>query len=599
MTIYEDYLNFFIIFKITNFLNQRNFKPFIPLYFMKILLLHCDYIKFKPLKKALKNAGELSEKEKKGNEIKEALVVFTAVEKSDTDTEKISEKYCENVKDVATQVKAKNIVLYPYVHLSSNPSSPEIAVKILDESEKILKKDFKVVRAPFGYYKEFEMKVKGHPLSELSREISVGGERKEEVYDYKKLLREISKTKLDTSKLKENDHRILGQQMDLFSFSEVAPGMVFWHNNGLIIYNELAEFWRELHRKSGYQEVKTPQILDRKLWQISGHWEKYKENIFLTEYEKRIFAVKPMSCPGGLLIFKNRPKSYRDLPLRVGELGVVHRQELSGTLGGLFRVIQITQDDAHIYCTEKQIEQEIFAIIDLIDFVYKKFGFSYQIELSTRPEKRIGDEKIWDLAEKTLQKALEKKKMKFKINKGDGAFYGPKIDFHLKDSLNRTWQCATIQLDFSMPERFELEYIDRDNKRKRPIMLHNVIYGSLERFIGILLEHTNGRLPTWLSPIQVRILSFTDRNKNYAKEIIKKLADKIPNLRIDADFRSTTVPAKVKDAEIMRIPYIIVVGDREEKEKSVAVRIRGNKKIQNFKIDNFEEKLRKEIEERI
>jgi len=567
---------------------------------MKILLLHCDYIKFKPLKKALKNIGDLSEKEKKEKEIKEVLVVLTSVERNDSDIKKVVEEYVKNITEVAQQVKTKNIVLYPYVHLSNNPSSPEIAMSVLDKTEKKLNKNFKVVCAPFGYYKEFELKVKGHPLSELSREISAENEGKhKETYDYKQLLREISKTKLDTSKLKENDHRIIGQQMDLFSFSETAPGMVFWHNNGLIIKNELIDFWRDVHRKKDYKEISTPQILDKKLWQISGHWEKYKENIFLTDYEKRIFAVKPMNCPGGMLVYKNKPKSYRDLPLRVGELGVVHRQELSGVLGGLFRVIQFTQDDAHIYCTEEQMEEELIKVIELIDLFYKKFGFDYHTELSTRPDKRIGDDKIWDKAEETLEKVLKKKKMKFKINKGEGAFYGPKIDFHIKDSLGRTWQCATLQLDFAMPERFELEYTDKDNSKKRPIMLHRVIYGSLERFIGILLEHYNGRLPTWLLPVQVRILSFTYRNEKYGKEMIKKIAEKIPNLRIDADFRNTTVPAKVKDAELMRVPYIIVVGDKEEKEKSLAVRIRGDKKIQNFKIDKFTDKLKKEIEGKI
>lgn len=270
---------------------------------MKLLLLHCDYIKFKPLKKALKSVGDLSEKEKKGEEVKEALVVMTAVEKCDVDIGKVVEEYIKNIKDVASQVKVKNIILYPYVHLSSNPSAPEIAVGVLDEAEKKLNKDFKVSRAPFGYYKEFEIKVKGHPLSELSREIVIGGgphkvglkEGSEKVYDYKQLLREISKTKLDTSKLKDNDHRIIGQQMDLFSFSETAPGMVFWHNNGLIIRNALIDFWREIHREADYQEIRTPQILDKKLWQISGHWEKYKENIFLTNYDNREFAVKPMN----------------------------------------------------------------------------------------------------------------------------------------------------------------------------------------------------------------------------------------------------------------------------------------------------------------
>ena len=563
---------------------------------MKILSLHCDYIKFKPLKKALKKIETLSEKEKKGDYIKEALVILTAVEKGDNNTKEITQKLVKDIKEIAKQVHAKNVVLYPYAHLSSELASPEIAVEVLEKAEKELKKSYKVVRAPFGYYKEFELKVKGHPLSELSREINVEG--KEEKYDSKQLLKEISKTKLDTSKLKDNDHRILGQQMDLFSFSETAPGMVFWHNNGLIIRKELIDFWREIHKKAGYQEISTPQILDKKLWQISGHWEKYKQNIFLTEYEKRQFAVKPMNCPGGMLVYKTKTKSYRDLPLRVGELGIVHRQELSGVLGGLFRVIQFIQDDAHIFCTEKQVEREIEAIMELDEFIYKKFGFDYHVELSTRPKKRIGSDKIWDKAEKVLQNVLKKRKIKFKVHKGEGVFYGPKIDYHLRDSLGRTWQCATIQLDLLFPERFNLEYTDKDNKKKQPIILHRTVYGSLERFIGILLEHYKGRLPTWLAPIQVKILSFTDRNEKHAKKIIKQLDEDIPNLRTEADFRQITLQSKVKDAELMRIPYIIVIGDKEEKDNKVAVRIRGNKKIQSIAIEKFINKLRKEINER-
>ncbi len=566
---------------------------------MKTLNLHVDYIKFKPLKKALKSIADLPEKEKQEQEVKDCLVVLTAVEKSDTNVDKIVEKYIENIKDIAKQVNAKNIVLYPYAHLSKDLSSPEIAQKILIEAEKLLKKEkFSVVRAPFGYYKEFELKVKGHPLSELSREIKIEdtGKKLDEKYEPKQLLKEISKSKLDTSKLKENDHRILGRQMDLFSFNEVAPGMVFWHNNGLIIRNELINFERELMKDSGYQEAMTPQILDKKLWQISGHWEKYKENIFLSEYEKREFAVKPMNCPGGLLIYKNSPKSYKDLPLKLGEFGIVHRQELSGVLGGLFRVIQFTQDDAHIFCVEEQLENEISKVIDLLNLIYSKFKFEYSIELSTRPEKRIGDDKMWDKAEKALKNVLDKRKVKYKINKGDGAFYGPKIDFHLKDSLGRTWQCGTIQVDFSMPERFELEYTDKDNSKKRPIMVHRAVFGSLERFIGILLEHTNGRLPIWLAPIQVRILNFTDRNEKYSKKIIEKLKKEIPNLRIDFDFESKSVQAKVKEAELMKIPLIIVIGDKEEKENSVAVR--RDEKIKDVKIEKFIEDLKKEIGER-
>jgi threonyl-tRNA synthetase len=576
---------------------------------MKTLNLHVDYIKFKPLKKALKSIEELPEKEREEKHVKEALVVLVAVENTDKDVKSSVKDLIKNIEDISKQVHTKNIVLYPYAHLSKNLGAPKIAQEVLEKTQKELeKKEYQVARAPFGYYKEFELKVKGHPLSELSREIGAREESKitkvikinedDENFDPKQLLREISKSKLDTSKLKENDHRILGREMDLFSFNEVAPGMVFWHNNGMIIRNELIRYMRKLLEEREYQEVLTPQIMDKKIWQISGHWDKYKENNFSTQYEDRAFLIKPMNCPGGLLIFKNSPKSYKDLPLKSGEFGIVHRKELSGVLAGLFRIIQFTQDDAHIFCTEEQLEKEILNLIDLIDIVYNKFGFKYKIELSTRPEKRIGNDKIWDKAENALKKVLDKKKIKYKINKGDGAFYGPKIDFHLTDSLKRTWQCGTIQLDFSMPERFGLEYTDKDNKKKTPIMLHRVIFGSLERFLGILLEHTNGRLPTWLSPTQVRVLNFTDRNKEYAERVIKDLLKEIPNLRIDKDFSQTTLQSKVKDAEVMKIPYILTAGDREEKEKTISVRNRGSKKLESFKVSDFAEKLKKEIENR-
>lgn len=575
---------------------------------MKILSLHCDYIKFRPLKKALREPEQLAKEDEKGKEASECLVILASVEKSDGQNPSgIVGNLVANIKDISSQVNCKKIVLYPYAHLAADLALPSEAMKILQLSETELKKQkFEVVRAPFGYYKEFELKCKGHPLSELSRVISADGKVKieksgalkpEEKYDYKQLLSQIQKSKLDTSKIKDNDHRILGQRMDLFSFNDVAPGMVFWHNNGLIIYNELVKYLREEHLKAGYQEISTPFILDKKLWQISGHWEKYRENIFLTKYEGRDFAVKPMNCPGGILIYKSKPRSYRELPMRVAELGIVHRQELSGVLAGLFRVIKITQDDAHIYCREEQLENEIIGVIELIDRVYKKFGFEYHVELSTRPEKRIGEDKLWDKAEKVLESVLKKCKAKFKTNKGDGAFYGPKIDFHIKDSLGRTWQCATIQLDFAMPERFELGYIGEDNKMRRPVMIHRTVYGSLERFIGILLEHLNGNLPVWLAPVQARVISFTTKNIPYAQKIKEKFMSE--GVRVDSDFEPERIEAKVRDAEIQKIPYIIVIGDKEQQKGTLAVRTHGVKSVKfDVKLNEFIDELKGRIKER-
>lgn len=575
---------------------------------MKILSLHCDYIKFKPLKKALKEPEELSEERKKEQVVKEPLVILTAVEK--TDSLESAKELVKNIEDISKQVNDRKIVLYPYAHLSSNLSSPSLAIKILEETEKELKKKkFEVVRAPFGYYKEFELKVKGHPLSELSREIKADEKGKkgkvveEKITESmrKNLLSQISRVKLDTSKLKDNDHRIIGQQMDLFSFNEVAPGMVFWHNNGLIIKNELIKYWREVHQKEGYEEISTPQIMDSKLWKISGHWDLYKENNFVTEYEKRPFLVKPMNCPGGMLVYKTRPRSYKELPMRVGEIGVVHRTELSGTLAGLFRVIQFTQDDAHIFCTSDQLESEIIKVIKLFQQMLDKFGFRYTFTLSTRSEEKkskyLGSDELWQQAEKSLGNALKKLKIKFEKVPGEAKFYGPSLDIQIKDSQGREWQCSTLQLDFNIPARFELTYIGKDNKAHIPIMLHRVVYGAIERFIGVLIEHLNGRFPTWLAPMQVRVLSFTDRNVGYAKKIIEKLGKEIPNLRIDADFSQTTVPSKVKDAEIMRIPWVITLGDNEEKNKTISVR-HDSKVNYNVKIDDFIKEIKELIEER-
>jgi len=566
---------------------------------MKLLLIHADFVEWEPKTKAIKSAEEV---EKKKCRVDETLVAFTAVEKQDeTDLQAAASLAVKEIAGVLSQVKAKSVVIYPYAHLSPDLSSPSAALEAMKLMEAELKKSVAVMRAPFGWYKAFDIKCKGHPLSELSKSISIAGKPvqavvHEESVDPHQLLHDISKSRLDREALKDNDHRILGQRMDLFSFSETAPGMVFWHDKGWTIYNELISYWREEHRKAGYQEISTPLVLDKKLWQISGHWEKYRDNIFLTKYEGRDFAVKPMNCPGGMLVYKSTQKSYKDLPLRVAELGTVHRQELSGVLTGLFRVIKFTQDDAHIFCTEKQLETEIEGVMNLVDRFYRKFGFEYHVELSTRPEKRIGDEKLWDKAEKILEDVLKKKKAKYSVNKGDGAFYGPKIDFHIKDSQGRSWQCATIQLDFAMPERFELTYIGEDNQPHRPVMLHRVVYGALERFIGILLEHLNGNLPVWLAAFQVRVMSFTERNNAAAKKVCDTLVG--AGIRAELDDGNRTVEYKVRDAATQKIPYAVMIGDKEEKAGTLAVRGRDGKVKYGVKLDDFIKSVCTEIRQR-
>lgn len=563
---------------------------------MKTLNLHVDYIEWEGLKKALKSMDDLTPQEIAKTKVEEALVVLTAVEK--TDSIGMVEEYVQNIEDILAQVGAKNVVLYPYAHLSKDLGKPGVAIEILKlAKEELSKEGINVYQAPFGYYKSFELKVKGHPLSELSREIVSGNEEFIEDLNEKersKLLHEISKFRLDKTKLAENDHRIIGQKLDLWSFNSVAPGMPFWHDKGLHIKNKLIEYWRELHRREGYQEISTPQIMDRKLWEISGHWSKYHENNFRTQYEGRDFLAKPMNCPGGMLVYKTTPKSYRDFPLKVGELGWVHRVELSGVLAGLFRVIQFVQDDAHIFCTQEQAQEEVVKVMDLTHEILDTFGLTIDhVELSTRPEKRIGTDEEWDFAEKTLEEVLKKKKVKYKINEGDGAFYGAKIDYHLKDSLNRTWQCSTIQFDMSLPRRFELTYTDEEGNEKMPVMLHRAIYGSLERFIGIITEHYNGKFPLWLSPNQVKVMNMNETVEDYAQEIYQKLFDE--GFMIEKDFRNESIGKKVREASIQRFNYLVTIGEDEKKEKTIAVKVPGEKDVVKMTLEEFVEKLRFEV----
>ncbi|MBI2674834.1 MAG: threonine--tRNA ligase [Candidatus Aenigmarchaeota archaeon] len=559
---------------------------------MKLLLIHCDSIEWEAKKKAIK---EPEETEMKPERAEEALVIFTAVEKSDEGSrEAVMKQAIKEILEVYNQVKAKNIVLYPYAHLSSNLSSPHFAKDMLLSMESEIKKQkIEVKHAPFGWYKSFKLHAKGHPLAELSKEISAEKADKEKETKRQPVLRKIH---LDKEELKENDHRILGQKLDLFSFQEVSPGMAFVHPKGSILINQLLDFWRQEHEKRGYKEISTPLLANKGLWQVSGHWDHYKENMFFTTIEQAEYAIKPMNCPGAILVYKSSQRSYRDLPLRLAELGRVHRNELSGVLSGLFRLRAFTQDDAHIFTTEQQLEKEIEDVVSLVQHVYGAFNFDYHVELSTRPEKRMGSEGLWDKAEKALEEALKKKKLKCRINKGDAAFYGPKIDFHIKDSLGRTWQCATIQVDFQMPEKFGLSYIDADNSQKRPVIIHRVVYGAIERFLGILVEHYNGSFPLWLSPVQIIVIPLTDRNNSYAEAICSRL--KGAGIRSELDEQSSTVEYRIRNAQLQKIPYTIVVGDKEEKGKTIAVRTRDGKVKFGVKADDFLEQLKEEIEKR-
>ena len=391
---------------------------------------------------------------------------------------------------------------------------------------------------------------------------------------------------------KKRDHRKLGKELGLFALLDEGQGFPFFLPRGMILKNLLIDYWRKLHTREGYVEISTPMMLNRQLWETSGHWDHYKENMYTTVIDEIDFAIKPMNCPGGMLVYKIEPHSYRELPMRIGELGLVHRHEKSGTLHGLMRVRCFTQDDAHIFMTPEQMPDEIKGVVRLIDEVYSNFGFKYHVELSTKPENSIGSDEDWEMATNGLKKALDDLELSYVINEGDGAFYGPKIDFHLEDSIGRTWQCGTIQLDFQLPQRFEAEYIGEDGNKHRPIMIHRVIFGSIERFIGILIEHFAGKFPLWLSPVQIKILPISDKFINYAKEMEKTL--KKEGLRCEIDERAEKIGYKIRAARLERVPYMLIVGEKEVENNSVSVRKRDDGDLGNMPINKLLEILREE-----
>ncbi len=442
---------------------------------------------------------------------------------------------------------------------------------------------FKLTKIAGAYWKGNEK----NPM--LTRIYGVAFETKEELDEYLKMLEEAEK----------RDHRKLGKELDLFSFHEEGPGFPFWHPKGTILYNELENFIRNENKKRGYGEIKTPIILNKKLWETSGHWEKFRENMYFTEIDEQEFAVKPMNCPGGMLIYKDKLHSYRDLPVRYAEFGLVHRHELSGVLHGLFRVRSFVQDDAHSYCSPEQLNNEIIQMVDYAIDIYKKFGFNeYEIFIATRPEKYIGDDAVWEKATSALENALKSKELLYEIKEGEGAFYGPKIEFNVKDAIGRNWQLGTIQVDFSMPERFGAYYIDDKGEKKTPVMVHRAILGSLERFIGVLIEHYAGAFPVWLSPVQATIIPIGEKFNNYGEKVLQEL--KNAGVRAEIDKSDETLGKRIRVAELQKIPYVLVVGEKEEKDGSVAVRSRKDlpaitEPKEAIKLEEFLTKIKEKI----
>ena len=395
---------------------------------------------------------------------------------------------------------------------------------------------------------------------------------------------------------KKRDHRKLGRELGIFALMEEGPGFPFFLPKGMVLKNTLIDYWREIHNREDYVEISTPIMLNRQLWETSGHWDHYKENMYTTVIDDTDFAVKPMNCPGGMLVYKSQPRSYRDLPIRMGELGLVHRHEKSGQLHGLMRVRCFTQDDAHIFMTKEQITDEIKGVVRLIDEVYSLFGFKYHVELSTRPEDSMGSDEDWELATEGLRRALEEMNLPYVVNEGDGAFYGPKIDFHLQDSIGRTWQCGTIQLDFQLPQRFEAEYMGADGLKHRPIMIHRVVFGSIERFIGILIEHYAGKFPVWLAPVQAKVLPISDKTSDYAEKVYRTL--KANHIRTEFDTRSEKIGYKIREAQMEKVPYMLVLGAKEEEDNTVSVRLRDSGETLTMSLDEFMARVKKETEEK-
>jgi threonyl-tRNA synthetase len=559
---------------------------------LKILQFHVDFIEYKPIKKELPSAEEIEPKLAREADL---LVLFTAVEQGDDDS--IAKSAIEDAKKFADNLKVTRIMVYPFAHLSQNLARPSDAFPVLKKMEEEAKsKGLETFRAPFGWNKALEIKVKGHPLAEMSRSYGISGKsvaRTEQVLEQEqKPQRQLSEHELlariqrsDFSGLPETDHRILGQKLDLFSFQEPSPGMVYWHRNGLILFETLKNFLRGELGKLNYQEISTPTLANTVLWEVSGHNAHYKDNMFLTKLGNEEFGLKPMNCPSTFLIYKSKKWSYKELPVKYAIFDPLYRNELSGVASGLFRVKVLTQDDAHIITMKEKAPEAIEEIIGLMERVYSAFGLPFKMKLSTRPDESMGSDEEWHEATDMLKQVLERKNLKYEIKAKEGNFYAPKIDVDIRDSVGREWQCCTIQVDFQMPKKFKLSYVGDDGKEHTPVVIHRTIIGSLERFIGIILEHYNGKLPVWLSPVQVRVIPVSDANVEYGQKILSTLKNQ--GLRAEGDFEAGTMGSKIKVAQIQKIPYMIVLGEKEQSASNISVRSRDGNVKYGVSVEDF------------
>ncbi len=560
---------------------------------MRILQLDCDSISYELIKP---ESSVYEESDEKKVTIDDALALLVSVEKGDDNS--VVDKAIEDVSRQMAQLKRKRLVVYPFAHLSSNLSEPKGALAVIEYMAKSAEsKGLEVRKAPFGWNKRLSINVKGHPLAEQARSYGAGEphakHKKEE--DIARVDTSIVR-KSEMSGLPETDHRTIGEKLDLFSFQEVSPGMVYWHRNGLILYRQLTNFMRDMIQKYNYEEISTPTLANIALWHVSGHISHYKDNMFVFNSEKEQLGMKPMNCPSTILIFKSRKWSYRELPFRTAIFDRLYRNEISGALTGLFRVRELTQDDGHIFIAEEQLEDELKSLLRLVKEVYDTFQMQFKAKLSTMPDEHLGDEALWERATELLKNALEVNGMKYEVKDKEGAFYGPKIDFDVFDSMGRSWQCATIQLDYQLPIRFKLEYAGEDGKLHTPIMVHRAILGSLERFTGILIEHYQGKFPTWLAPVQTMVISISEAANAYADEVYAEL--KRHGVRAGIDVADKTLEYKIRDAQLQKVPYMLVLGKKEQESKTVTIRDRSGKQEHGVKLEDFVKRFNEEVRTR-